>query len=172
MRMVPFLAGEERTGCSGTLLKGTVPCSLLSDALSRGWYSGDACGSVGREPSLLPGVSSAALSWTRMVPVLMPILEGPLQSSPMSCRAPDGACCRQPQGTCCLASLPGILHAGRNSRALARSHHGWSPPRQGAWGRGVRKPVAVFSQNILRLPAACSMMLQCQLCFHPLNKFV
>lgn len=73
-------------------------------------------GRLGREPSLLPGVSSAALSWARMVPVLMPILRSPLESSPMSCRAPHGACCLQLQDTCCLASVPGILHAGRNSQ--------------------------------------------------------
>lgn len=126
MRTVPFLAGEECAGCSGTLLQGTVPCSLLSHALSRGWYSADVRGRLGREPSLLPGVSSAALRWARMVPGLMAILGGPLESSPVPCRAPDGARCWQPQGTCCLASLPGILHAGRNSCAPARSRHGQS----------------------------------------------
>lgn len=62
MRTVPFLAGEERAGRSSTLLQGTVPCSLLSCALSRGWYSTDVRGRLGKEHSLLPGVSSAALS--------------------------------------------------------------------------------------------------------------
>lgn len=96
MRMVPLLAGEEHTGCSGTLLQGSVPCSLLSHTLSRGWYSANVRGRLGKEPSLLPGVSSAALSWARMVPVLIPILGGPLESSPVSCRAPDGVHCQQP----------------------------------------------------------------------------
>lgn len=35
MGMVPFLAGEESAGCSGTLLQGTVPCSLLSHSQQR-----------------------------------------------------------------------------------------------------------------------------------------
>lgn len=117
--------------------------------LSRGWSSADVRGRLGKEPSLLPRGSSAALSWPRMVPVLMPILGGSLENSPVSCRAPDGVCCLQPWDTCCLALLPGILHAGRNSRALARSRDNQSPPGQGAWGREERKPAAVFFQNIL-----------------------
>lgn len=75
MRTVPFLAGEERARRSGTLLQGTVPCSLLSHALSRGWYSADVHGRLGTEPSLLPGVSSAASSWARVVPYRCPSLE-------------------------------------------------------------------------------------------------
>lgn len=34
MGTVPFLAGKEYVRCSGTLLQGMVPCSLLSHALS------------------------------------------------------------------------------------------------------------------------------------------
>lgn len=68
-------------------------CSPLPNALSRGWYSSDVPGRPGGESSLLPGVSSAALSLVRMVPVFMSSLGGPLEGSPMLCRVLDGVCC-------------------------------------------------------------------------------
>lgn len=72
----------------------SVPiCSPLPIALSRGWYSADVHGRPGREPSLFPGASSAALSLVRMVPVFMPSRGGPLEGSPMLCRVLDGVWC-------------------------------------------------------------------------------
>lgn len=124
LRMVPFLAGEEHARSSGTLLQGMVLCSLLSHTLSRGWYS-DVRGRPEGEPSLLLGVSSAALSWARIVPVLMPTLGVPLESSPLSHRAPDEAHWQQSWGTCCLMCCLTSLPAQRQEQPCCSQELPW-----------------------------------------------
>lgn len=60
--------------CSCALLQDMGSCSPLPHAPSRGWYSADVHGTSGREPCLLPGASSAALS-SRWSQYLCPALE-------------------------------------------------------------------------------------------------
>lgn len=100
LMLVPGLAGgqcllaeEEHAGCSHALLEDMGSCSPLPHAPSRGWYSADVHGRSGREPSLLPGASSAALSlgWSPNLCLALQVLWKGL--SPMLCRVLDGVCC-------------------------------------------------------------------------------
>lgn len=84
-----------------------------------------------------------------MVPVLMPILGCPLESSYMSCRAPDVVHCQQSWASQLSRLSTWHPELGQKQPCSSQELPWQLPPRQGAQGRGVRKPAAMFFQNIL-----------------------